>query len=421
MTHELSAVRVAEKVYWVGAIDWEIRNFHGYLTSRGTTYNAFLVMADKVTLIDAVKAPFRQELLTRIASVVDPSRIDYIVSNHSEMDHSGCLPEVAAAVGPEKIFASGQGQKALAEHFPDLAVQAVGDGEAVDLGGEKLSFFETKMCHWPDSMVSYLHGAKLLFSQDAFGMHLASAERFDDEIDGYLLEHELGKYYANILMPLAVPIKRALDKLTTSGLEFDIVAPDHGPIWRKGFARVLDLYRRWSGAERTNKALVVYDTMWQSTSKMAEAVQDGLSSGGTKTVVMPLESTHRSDVAAELLDAGAVVFGSPTINNQIFPSLADVLCYLRGLKPAGLLGAAFGSYGWSGEATRLLTEAMDAMKIEQVAEPVRAKYVPSPDDLAACRELGAKVAQKLAEKHPSAVSKPGSRSFAWRRSSLHKG
>ncbi len=401
MTQELKAVKIADRVYWVGAIDWEIRNFHGYLTSRGTTYNAFLVLADKVTLIDTVKRPFHDELMARISSVIDPAKIDYIVSNHSEMDHTGCLPEVAAAVKPEKIFASQQGQKALSEHFGGgLEVVAVSDGQVLDLGSDKLSFFETRMCHWPDSMVSYLHGPGLLFSQDAFGMHLASTERFDDELEAWPLEHELAKYYANILMPLAAPIKKALAKLTGSGLDLKLVAPDHGPIWRKNFPRVLELYQRWSGCVRTRKAVVAYDTMWQSTRKMAEAVCDALTEGGARVIVMPLESSHRSDVASEVLEAGALIVGSPTMNNQVFPTVADVMCYLQGLKPAGLIGAAFGSYGWSGEAAKLLSGMLEAMKVEQVADPVRAKYVPSAEELSACRELGTKVALRLAEAYP---------------------
>ncbi len=401
MAQELTAVKVADNVYWVGAIDWDIRNFHGYLTSRGTTYNAFLVMADKVTLIDAVKAPFFDELMARISSVIDPSKIDYIVSNHSEMDHTGCLPKVVAAVKPEKVFASQQGLKALGEHFHgELEVTGVQDGQVLDLGGDKLSFFETRMCHWPDSMVSYLHGPELLFSQDAFGMHMASAERFDDELDAWPMEHELAKYYANILMPLSAPIKKALTKLTSSGLTFKLVCPDHGPIWRDNFARVLELYQRWAGAVRTRKAVVVYDTMWQSTRKMAEAICDGLSAGGAKAVVMPLDTAHRSDVASEVLEAGALLVGSPTINNQMFPTVADVLCYLRGLKPAGLIGATFGSYGWSGESTKLISADLDAMKVEQVSEPMRVKYVPSAEDMKACHELGTMVAERLAQTYP---------------------
>jgi len=401
MTQKLTAVKVADRVYWVGAIDWDIRNFHGYLTTRGTTYNAFLVMTEKITLIDTVKGPFFEELMARISSVIDPSKIDYIVSNHSEMDHTGCLPEVAAAVRPEKIFASGQGVKAIGEHFGEaLEVVGVQDGQVLDLGNDKLSFFETRMCHWPDSMVSYLHGPEVLFSQDAFGMHLASAERFDDELDAKLLARELAKYYANILTPLGAPIKKALAKLTGSGLTFKLVCPDHGPIRRSGFDRVLELYRRWAGSVRTRKAVVVYDTMWQSTRKMAEAICQGLSSGGAKAVVMPLASSHRSDVASEVLEAGALLVGSPTINNQIFPTVADVMCYLQGLRPAGLIGAAFGSYGWSGAAAKLLSAVLDAMKVEQVAEPVRVKYVPTAEDIQTCRQLGATVARRLAQAYP---------------------
>jgi flavorubredoxin len=400
MAETFSAVAVTDRVYWVGAIDWSIRNFHGYRTSRGTTYNAFLVLADKVALIDTVKAPFQAELLGRIASVIDPGRIDYIVSNHSEMDHSGCLPQVAAAVGAEKVFASRQGAKALAGHFHGgVEVVEVADGEQLDLGGERLSFFETRMCHWPDSMVSYLHGEKLLFSQDAFGMHLAATERFDDELPDWLLEHELAKYYANILMPLEGPVARALEKLTGAGLDFRIVAPDHGPIWRRGFRRVLELYGRWSRAERTNKAVIVYDTMWKSTELMARAIADGLAAGGTSAKLMPLSGAHRSDVAAEVLEAGALVVGSPTLNNTMFPTVADVLCYLKGLRPKGLIGAAFGSYGWSGESVKHIAAALDEMGVEQVAEPVKARYVPTAEDLAACRRLGAAVAAKLTVRH----------------------
>ena len=398
MAEQFGAIQVAEGVYWVGAIDWGIRNFHGYATSRGTTYNAYLVLADKTTLIDTVKAPFRDEMLLRIASVIDPGRIDYIVSNHAEMDHSGCLPTVAAAVGPEKVFASRQGAAALRAHFGEgLEITEVADGEQLDLGSDRLSFFETKMCHWPDSMVSYLHGAELLFSQDAFGMHLAGSKRFDDELPDWLLDHELAKYYANILMPLAAPIRKALDKLTGAGLSFRIVAPDHGPIWRAKFPHVLDRYDRWSRGERANKAVVVYDTMWHSTERMARAVADGLAAEGTAVQVMPLSACHRSDVASELLDAGALLVGSPTLNNTIFPTVADVLCYLKGLKPKGLIGAAFGSYGWSGEAPKQLAAALDGMSVEQVAEPLRVKYVPAAADLEACFQLGRQTAARLTE------------------------
>ncbi len=212
------AVRISEHVYWVGAIDWAIRDFHGYLTERGTTYNAYLVLADKITLIDAVKAPFRQELLARIASVIDPKRIDYIISNHAEMDHSGCLPELIRALEPEKVFASTLGTKALEEHFHlGYPLIPVKDGETLRLGDLHVSFVETRMVHWPDSMFTFLHEDGLLFSNDAFGMHLADTARFDDEVAHDMLLHQAAKYYANILLPLSPIIAKTLEKFQGSG------------------------------------------------------------------------------------------------------------------------------------------------------------------------------------------------------------
>jgi len=401
MPDKLQAVPVAENVFWVGAIDWAIREFHGYATGRGTTYNAYLLTGGKVVLIDTVKAPFQDEMLARIASVIEPGRIDYIVSNHSEMDHTGCLPAVAKAVAAEKVFASRNGAKALEAHFHGaVKVAAVADGQELDIGGDKLTFLETRMCHWPDSMVSYLHGRRLLFSQDVFGMHLATAERFDDELPRWLLDGEEATYYANILLPLSKFVARALDKLSGSGLALDVIAPDHGPVWRSDPAHVVDLYRRWAAGHRTARAVIVYDTMWQSTAKMASALADGLAGAGAGVDVLPVGSRDRSTVATKVLEAGALLVGSPTINQQIFPTVADVLCYLKGLAPQGLIGLAFGSYGWGGESTKLLAAELDAMGVEQVAEPIRAQYVPSDEDLSRCREAGAVVAARLLEKYP---------------------
>ena len=396
MKKAFEAVEVTERVHWVGAIDWNVRDFHGYATSRGTTYNAYLVLADKVTLVDTVKAPFREELLDRVSSVIDPEKIDYIISNHSEMDHSGCLREVIERVKPEKVFASQMGVKALADHFhEDIDVTEVKDGDEIDLGDMKITTLETRMLHWPDSMVSYLHEEKLLFSQDGFGMHLASSERFDDELPQPLLEHEAKKYYANILLPFSRQVLKVLDRLAESKLELDLIAPDHGPIWRRSRDRILELYRLWAEQKRCSKAVVVYDTMWGSTEKMAKAIADGLTAGGSSVKVKKLRASHRSDIATEILDAGALIVGSPTINNNIFPTIADILVYLKGLKPVGLVGAAFGSYGWSGESIKQLGQLLEEMKVEIAAEPVRVKYVPDGEALAACRELGKAIAKRL--------------------------
>lgn len=392
------AVKITDKVYWVGAIDWSLRDFHGYLTSRGTTYNAYLVLADKITLIDTVKAPFRRELMERIASVVNPSDIEIIISNHSEMDHSGCLPEVIEAVKPSGIYASAMGVKAIERHFgSDLGAVAVKDGSSISLGNMDIAFMETRMLHWPDSMVSYLPSERVLFSQDAFGMHLASYERFSDEIDEYLLDLEGAKYFANILLPYAQLIPKTLEKVKKAGIDPMVIAPDHGPIWREpeDIEHILNSYVQWAAQAPSAKAVVLYDTMWGSTELMARAISEGLENEGISVRLLSLKGAHRSDVATEVLEAGALIVGSPTINNNIFPTIADVMSYLKGLRPKNKIGAVFGSFGWSGESVKQLESILDEMKIERVADSVSVEYVPDRDTLTRCYELGITVGNKL--------------------------
>jgi len=399
MKETFKAVSVADDVYWVGAVDWTVRDFHGYLTRRGTTYNAFLVLADKLTLMDTVKAPFKDEMLARIASIVDPGKIDYIVSNHSEPDHAGALREVIAAVKPEKVFASKMGVKALGRNFALGGVEEIADGQMLSLGDKQVTFVETRMCHWPDSMMSYLHDRELLFSQDGFGMHLASYERFADELDERLLDEEAAKYYANILLPLSTAVAKALSKVEAMGIPIRIIAPDHGPIWRSEATRIVEAYSRWARQERTDKAIVVYETMWGSTDLMARAIGEGLAAGGARVRLMPLGGAHRSDIATEMLDAGALLAGAPTINNQMFPPMADVLTYLKGLRPRGLVGAAFGSFGWGGgEGARNIRGVLEEMKVELVDEPINVNYSPDGRDLQRCYQLGAKVAARLRQR-----------------------
>jgi flavorubredoxin len=398
MSGPFEAVKISEHVYWVGAIDWGIRDFHGYSTFRGSTYNAYLIVADDVILIDTVKAPFKDELLSRVASVTEPGNIKYIISNHSEMDHSGSLPEVIAEVEPEKVFASQNGVKALAAHFRmDRGITAVKDGENLALGGVNLSFLETRMLHWPDSMVTFVAEDRLLFSQDGFGMHLATAERFADEIDECAVIEEGAKYYANILTPYSALVTKLIERVGSLGIHIDVLCPDHGPIWRKDPGRIIGLWGKWAEQAPTEKALVVYDTMWGSTEKMARAISEGLIDSGVEALVMPLRSNDRSVVATELLEAGALLVGTPTLNNNIFPTVADVLAYLKGLKFRNLIGAAFGSYGWSGEGHKLLNDELASMKVEIVAEPTAVNYVPDGEALDRCRGLGLAVAKKLKE------------------------
>jgi flavorubredoxin len=396
MKNTFKAVRVTEDVWWVGAIDWNIRDFHGYQTRRGSTYNAYLILADTITLIDTVKAPFREEMMARIASVVDPEKIDYIVSNHSEMDHSGSLPEVIAAVNPKKVFASAVGAKTLTELFPlDRKITAVQDGETLSLGNRSLTFLETRMLHWPDSMFAYLNEEQLLFSQDAFGMHYASLERFADECDPAILAYEAATYYANIILPYSPLVLKLIGKVTAAGLSFRIIAPDHGPIWRKETGGIIGSYAKWAAQKPEAKAVVVYATMWHSTEKMARAVSEGLAAGGLGVKLLSMDEVHRSDVVYELLGTGALAVGSPTLNNHLLPNMADILTYLKGLKPRNLIGAAFGSYGWSGEAVKEIEEILAEMKVEKAAEGIRAKNVPDAEVLARCYELGKTMAEKI--------------------------
>jgi len=396
---EYRAVQISDRVYWVGAIDWAVRDFHGYSTNRGTTYNAYLIIADKVTLIDTVKAPFKDELLSRIASVISPEKIDYIVSNHAEMDHSGALPAIIEVVKPNKVFASVMGVKALKEHFHfEQELIPVKDGDALSLGSLTLNFLETRMLHWPDSMVSYLVEERLLFSQDGFGMHWATGARFADELNYETLRYEGAKYYANILLPYSALVLKLVERIRQLRLPIDIIAPDHGPIWRKDPMQVVSWYQEWAEQKPKRKAVVVYDTMWGSTDILARVIGDALAEKGIETKVMRLRANDRSDVMTEILDAGAIVFGSPTLNNNIFPTVADVLTYIKGLKPKNKLGAIFGSYGWSGEAVSILADWLKEMGVELVAEPLRVKYVPDKVALGKARELGYTVAERLTER-----------------------
>lgn len=399
MSNVFSAVKISDHVYWVGAIDWTIRDFHGYTTPHGSTYNAYLIMADKITLIDTVKAPFKDEMLARIKSVVDPAQIKYIISNHSEMDHSGCLPEVIDIIGPEKVFASAVGVKTLKELFHDQhEIIPVKDGENLSLGNMELTFMETRMIHWPDSMFTYLAKDELLFSQDAFGMHLATLERFADEIPAATLEYEAATYYANIVLPYSPIVLKALEKVTAAGWKINIIAPDHGPVWRKDLGKIIDLYRKWAGQKPTAKAVVVYATMWHSTEKMAVAIAEALAGAGIKVKLVSMNETHRSEVVYEVLNAGALIVGSSTLNNNILPQMADVMTYLKGLKPANLIGAAFGSFGWSGESVRDLEGMLKEMKVEIAAPAVSCKHVPDDAVLAKCHELGKTIAAELLKK-----------------------
>jgi len=395
----LNAEKIKDNIYWVGAIDWDIRDFHGYSTNRGTTYNAFLIMDEKITLIDTVKSSLKGEFLERLRKIVDPEKIDYIVVNHVEMDHSGILPEMVDLIKPEKIICSKMGKKALIDHFhqEDWPYEIAQPGKDVSLGTKTLSFMETRMLHWPDSMFTYVKEDKILFSSDAFGQHLASSERFDDEVDQAILMEELTKYYANILTLYSPKVKKLMETVKESGLEIDMIVPDHGVIWRSNPGIALEAYDKWSNNIGDGNALVIYDTMWHSTEKMATEVAEGLKEEGISYKLLNLRFNHRSDVMRDVLNASAIILGCSTLNNGLLPRMAGFLMYMRGLRPTNKIGAAFGSFGWSGEAVKLLNQAMEEMKFDIIDPGFRVKYVPAADDLQKCTELGRSIGKKLNE------------------------
>ncbi len=302
----MSKVVLAEGINWVGVVDWNIRDFHGYVTKRGTTYNAYLVQDEKTALVDTVKHEFSSELLRNIRELVDPSKIDYIIVNHVEMDHSSSLPEIVKHAKNAVIIASQRGKDAITEHYgADFNIQTVKTGDELKLGKRTLRFVEAPMLHWPDSMFTYMVEDKILMPNDAFGQHLATSERFDDEVDGHVLMEEAATYFANILMPLAPLITRKLEEVTQMGIPITMIAPSHGIIWRSDPSKIVKAYADWSAGVSKNKVVIVYDTMWGSTDKMARDVAEGAASQGVDVKLLKLRAANRTEAMTEILDAKA--------------------------------------------------------------------------------------------------------------------
>jgi flavorubredoxin/rubredoxin/flavin reductase (DIM6/NTAB) family NADH-FMN oxidoreductase RutF len=394
------AIKISERVYWVGAIDWDIRNFHGYNTSRGTTYNAFLITGDVPVLIDTVKAPFYGEMIERIKSIMDPKDIKYVISNHSEMDHSGCIPNVIDDLQPDSVFASRAGVKALEQHFQRAgSYTAVKNGEKLELGDLKFTFLDTRMLHWPDSMFTYFENEAILFTQDAFGMHYATDKIFAHEHDTDILKYEGAKYYANILTPYSNLVKKLLISVQKMDLDIKLIAPDHGPLWQmpSQIKWIISLWKKWCRLEKTNKAVVIYDTMWGSTEKMAQRICKELEKEGIEPCLINVEESHRSDIATELLEAGAFLVGTPTLNKGMFPSLADILCYLEGLKFQNLVGQTFGSHGWRGEGAEKAKIWLEKLGVRIVGETYKVNYVPTDNDLDNTVQIAKDVAKAIKE------------------------
>ena len=381
----LHAVEVKPDVYWVGGVDWNERNFHGYTTDRGSTYNAYLIMDEQPTLIDTCKPAFADELVERVREVVDPARIEHIVANHVEQDHSGALPALCALAPNARIYASApHGVSGLAAHYGDRGHVPVKTGDTLAIGKRTLTFTQTVMVHWPDNMVAYSDVDRILFSNDAFGQHFASSKHFDDEVGLPEVLVQAQKYYANIVMPYGKNVEAALRAL--SGLSFDMIAPAHGIIWRSHVPEILAMYEKWSSGIPEEYALVVYDSMWHTTEAMATEITEAFIEMGIPARLLDLKVNHISDIMAEVLNARYIAVGSPTLNKTMMPTVASFLCYMRGLAPAGRVGIPFGSYGWAPMGPNDVYQALESCKFILPEAPLTHQWVEDEEGLNALHD-----------------------------------
>jgi len=394
----MNPVELLENIYWVGAVDWNVRNFHGftYSTHRGTTYNAYLIIDDKVALVDTVYGPFAEEMLKKIEKITPLSKIDYVVANHVETDHSGAIKYVLEHAPNAKVVGTASCKVGLQKHyFGDWDFQIVKSGDEINLGRRSLKFIEAPMLHWPDSMFTYIEKDALLLPNDAFGQHLATSKRFDDEVDQKTLMDEAAKYYANILWPLSKLVIRKIEEVQRMGVKINMIAPSHGVIWRSNPMKIIEAYLKWAKGESGRKVLVVYDTMWGSTDKMARALIDGLQSKGVEAILFRVPTSDRGDIIKELLEAKGLLIGSSTVNNGVLPTIAPFLEELRGLKPLNKIAAAFGSYGWGGGATKAIEESLTKAGMEIAFPALSLKWVPDEEELVRCFEYGKAFAEKV--------------------------
>lgn len=390
---QMKAVKVKEGIYWVGAIDWNIRNFHGYQTGRGTTYGAYLILDEKITLIDTVKPGFEEEMCSRIAEVIPPAEIDIIISNHVEMDHSGGLPFLWKLCPNAVIYTSGaSGIKGLSAHYGDGPYLPAASKDTINIGRRTLTFVATPMLHWPDNMVVYCPEEQILFSNDAFGQHLATTERFDDETNLAVALEEAKKYYANILLCYGKQAQRAWE--IVCNLKIEMIAPSHGIIWRSHIRRILDAYGVWSNNESAAGAMVVYDSMWRSTEKMAAVIADAFGSCGLPARLYDLKQNHPSNIVPDLLDCKYIAVGSPTLNNQMMPNVAGFLCYIKGLSPGNREAFAFGSYGWGGQSVGLIEKELRDCGFHIALEGIKCHYIPQQEQLGKLRETVCSMVRK---------------------------
>lgn len=384
---------ISPGIYWVGAIDWNLRFCGSYTTPRGTTYNSYLVVGDKVALVDTVKDGFAHESLSRINEIISPDKIDYVICQHAEMDHSGAMPEIMREAKNAKVISTRAAQEALLAHFgTDWGAGAVNTGDALSLGKKTLSFIEAKMLHWPDNMFTFVKEPGLLFSNDAFGQHAATFERFEDTAGSFIME-EAAKYYAVIVSVYAAMVKAKIKEISGMGLDIRMIAPAHGVTWRAP-GKIISAYERWSSGANRRKAVVVFDTMWHSTEKMAGEIARGLSSEGVDTSVFNLRNSDLGMIMKDVIDARLILVGSPTLNMGVFPTVAGFLAFLKGTRPLNKMAGAFGSYGWGNAAVGLINEEFAKMKFE-VLPGLEFKYVPGAEQLRQAFEHGLGLARRM--------------------------
>jgi flavorubredoxin len=388
---------IKKGIFWVGAVDWNVRNFHGhtYTTKRGTTYNAYLIVDEKIALIDTVYGPFASEMIEKIRAIVPPEKIDYVIANHVETDHSGAMPELMKLCPKAKVLGTQKCKEGLyRNYYADWDFQVVKTGDTVKLGKRTLTFVEAPMIHWPDSMFTYCREEELLMPNDAFGQHIATSERFDDEVDQCALMDEAVKYYANILWPLGSVIAKKIDDVVKMGIPIKMIAPSHGIIWRKDPMKIINAYVEWTKNATKQKAVIVYETMWNSTEKMALKIAEGLKDGGVSVKLFEIAQSDRTEVIKEMLDAKGFIIGSSTHDNDMLPTIAGFLELLKGFKPKNRIGAAFGSYGWAGGATASIEKVLKEAGVELVQPAIGVKFVPDDSETKKCYEYGLDFAKR---------------------------
>ncbi len=384
---------LAPDIHWVGAVDFNLRSFHHYSEShRGTTYNAYFINDEKKVLLDTVSAEFADELLYRLSKHIELEKLDYMVCHHMEKDHSGSLPIIVEKCKPEIIFCSKLGLQSMKGQFDTTGwnIQVVADGETINIGKRTLTFFETRMLHWPDSMVSYCAEDKILFSNDIFGQNIASSSRFVDEVDRAILYQEMKFYYANIVLPYSGQALKAMERLLGLNVPINTIAPDHGLIFRRAedIAYLLDCYKEFAHQEFKKSALILHDSMWGATAKMAHIIADTLQEeGNIPYVVLDIQRNHPAEIMNALMDASILLVGASTRNNMPMVGTMYTLAHIKGLRPQNKVGAAFGSYGWSGEAPRQLTEALTDLGVHIIADPLRVQYGLSNEHIEECKEF----------------------------------